>query len=149
MASKFRIYSTDVSATLTPDTLTPAPTTLITFDQDPLFSSYDPDAGGQDRGTVIRTLGGVVIQDFGTVAGDGVITISDIDALSASTVSALKTAYDILDGQFYFTDGYGCYKVQFSRNPKGLKTFRNILVAINGVHLFSYEIRLLVVNREI
>jgi hypothetical protein len=149
MARKFSIYSTDVSATLAPDTLTPAPETLIVFDQDPLFSSYDPDAGGQDRGTIIRTLGGVVVQDFGVVEGDGIITFSDTNALVATTVSALKTAYETLDGQFYFTDGYECWKVQFSRNPKGLKTFRNILAAYHGTHLFSYEIQLLVISKEI
>ncbi len=149
MASKFRIFSTEIDATVDPDNADPAPATLIAFDQDPLFGEYDPDGADQDRGCVIRTLGGVVVQDFGVVEQDGVITFSDTNALESATVTALKTAYETVDGQFYFTDGYECWKVQFSRNPKGLKAFRNILVAYHSVTLFSYEIRLLVVSKEI
>ncbi|WP_320043183.1 hypothetical protein [uncultured Desulfobacter sp.] len=149
MASKFRIYSTEVSATVDPDNAAITPGTLIAFDQDPLFGEYDPDGSEQDRGTVIRTLGGVVVQDFGVVEQDGEITLSDTDALEAGTVMALKTAYAVVDGQYYFTDGYECWKVQFSRNPRGLKTFRNILAAYHGTHLFSYEIRLQVISKEI
>lgn len=149
MANKFCIYSTEVSPTVDPDNAAIAPDTLIVFDQDPLFGEYDPNGSDQDRGTVIRTLGGVVVQDFGLVEQDGVITLSDTDALEADTVTALKTAYAVVDGQYYFTDGYECWKVQFSRNPKGLKFFRNILAAYHGTHLFSYEIQLLVISKEI
>jgi len=149
MAGKFAIYSTDIAATVTPGTASPAPTTLIEFDQDPLFSEYDPDGAGQDRGTVIRTLGGTVIQDMGVEESDGVITFSDVDALSASTVSSLRSAYETVDGQFYFTDGYNCWKVQFSRNPRGLVTRRNLLFAYHSTNKFSYEITLLVVSEEI
>lgn len=149
MASKFRLYSTEITATLDPDNADPAPATLIAFDQDPLYGDYDPDGSDQDRGSVIRTLGGVVIQDFGVVESDGIITISDTDALESVTVTALKTAYETVNGQYCFTDGYECWKVQFSRNPKGLKVFRNILAAYHSTTLFSYEIQLLVVNKEI
>ena len=149
MPGKFAIYSTEVDATLTPATANPAPGTLIVFDQDPLFASYDPDGAEQDRGTVIRTLGGVVVQDFGVVEQDGVITLSDTNALNQATAAALKVAYATVDSQWLFTDGYECWKVQFSRNPRGFKTFRNILAAYHGTHLFSYEIRLLVVSKEI
>lgn len=147
--SKFRLYSTDISATLDPDSASPAPTTLIEFDQDPLHSEYNPEGAAQDRGSVIRTLGGVVVQDFGVVESDGVITFSDTGALSSTTVSALQSAYETVDGEFYFTDGYECWKIRFSRNPKGLKTWRNLLFAYHGTSMFSYEIQLLVVLKEI
>lgn len=149
MISRFRLYSTDISATLDPDNADPLPDTLIVFDQDPFYGSYDPDGGDNDRGIVIRTMGGVVVQDFGVVSGDGIITLSDTNALKSDTVTALKTAYQIVDGQFYFTDGYECWKVQFSRNPKGLKTFRNIHAAYYDITLFSYEIMFLVVSKDI
>jgi len=149
MASKFAIYSTDIAATLTPGTASPAPATLIEFDQDPLFSEYDPDGAGNDRGIVIRTMGGTVIQDMGVEEADGVITFSDTDALSASTVSSLRSAYETVDGQYYFTDGYNCWKVQFSRQPRGFVARRNLLFAYHGTNIFSYEVTLLVVSEEI
>ena len=149
MASKFRIYSTDIVPTVDPDNASPAPDTLIVFDQDPLFGEYDSDDIDQARGVVIRTLGGVVVQDFGVVESDGTISFSDSDALEASTVAALRAAYQTIDGQYYFTDGYECWKVQFSRNPAGFKVRRNILASWHDTHLFSYEIRLIVISKEI
>lgn len=147
--SKFRLYSTDISATLAPDSASPAPTTLIEFDQDPVHSEYNPAGAAQDRGSVIRTLGGVVIQDFGVVESDGIISFSDTGALAGTTVSALESAYETVGGEFYFTDGYECWKVRFSRNPKGFKAWRNLLFSYAGHHVFSYEIQLLVVSKEI
>ena len=147
--SKFRLYSTEIVATLDPDSADPAPATLIAFDQDPLHAEYNPVGSTQDRGSVIRTLGGVVIQDFGVVESDGIISFSDETALSSSTISALQAAYETVDGQWYFTDGYECWKVQFSRNPKGFKSWRNLLFSYHGNHMFSYEIQFLVVSKEI
>lgn len=147
--SKFRIYSTDIDATVVPDNASPAPATIIAFDQDPLHSEYSPSGSTQDRGSVVRTLGGSVVQDFGVVASDEIISFSDEDALSSSTVSALSSAYETVDGQWYFTDGYECWKVRFSRNPKGLKTWRNLLFAYHGHHVFSYAIQFLVESKEI
>ena len=147
--SKFRLYSTEIVATLDPDDADPAPATLIAFDQDPLHAEYNPVGYTQDRGSVIRTLGGVVIQDFGVVESDGIISFSDETALSSSTISALQAAYETVDGQWYFTDGYECWKVQFSRNPKGFKSWRNLLFSYHGNHMFSYEIQFLVVSKEI
>ena len=147
--SKFRLFSTDIAATVTPDSVTPAPSTLIVFDQDPLHSEYNPSGATQDRGSVIRTLGGNVIQDFGVVESDGLISFSDTDALSGTTVAALKTAYETVDGQWYFTDGYNCWKVQFSRNPIGFRSWRNLLFSYYGTHMFSYEIQLLVVSEAV
>lgn len=149
MASKFRIYSTDIVPTVDPDNASPAPATLIVFDQDPLYGEYDSDNIDLARGCVIRTMGGVVVQDFGVVVSDGVISFSDVDALEADTVTALRAAYETVDGQYYFTDGYECWKIQFSRNPAGFKVRRNILAAWHDTHLFSYEIRMIVVGKEI
>ena len=149
MAGKFRIYSTDIVPTVDPDNASPAPATLIVFDQDPFFGEYDSDDIDQARGITIRTLGGVVVQDFGVVESDGVISFSDSDALEVDTVVALRSAYETVDGQYYFTDGYECWKVQFSRNPMGFKVRRNILAAWHDTHLFSYEIRLIVISKEI
>lgn len=149
MISRFRLYSTEISATVNPDSASPQPGTLIVFDQDPFYGNYNPDGAGQDRGSIIRTLGGTIIQDFGVVASDGIITLSDTNALSTSTVTSLRSAYQTIDAQFYFTDGYECWKVQFSRNPKGLKTFRNIHAAYHNITLFSYEITFLVISKEI
>ena len=147
--SKFRLYSTDIDATLDPDSADPAPATLIEFDQDPLHSEYNPAGATQDRGAVIRTMGGTVIQDFGVVESDGIISFSDETALSSSTISALQAAYETVDGQWYFTDGYECWNVQFSRNPKGFKSWRNLLFSYNDYNIFSYEIQFLVVSKEI
>lgn len=117
MPGKFRIYSTDISATLDPDNAVPAPATLIIFDQDPLFGTYNPAGTGQDRGSVLPTLGGSVVQDFGIVQSDDRIIFSDTDALSSATVAAMQTVYEGVGQQWYFIDGYECWKVQFSRNP--------------------------------
>jgi len=149
MPDKFRIYSTEIDATLDPDNADPLPATLIVFDQDPIHANYDPTGSDQDRGSVIQTLGGVVIQDFGVNAQDETITFSEANAITQSTVTALKTAYETIDGQWFFTDGYECWKVQFSRKPRGFKAWRSLLFSYHGQHFFSYEIYLIVVNKEI
>jgi hypothetical protein len=126
-----------------------ASSTLILFDQDPLFGTYDPISSNDDRGSVFKTLAGNVVQDFGTVVSDEVITFSDSEALSTSTIDKLVTAYATVDGQFYFTDGYNCWKVQFSRRPKGFRSLRNILWSYHGSHYFSYDINLMVISKDI
>jgi len=146
MSSKFRIFSTEIDATTDPDNASPAPVTLIAFNQDPLFATYNPEASESDRGTVIKTFSGNVIQDFGVVESDGRISFSDQEALSTHIAGKLKEAYEVVDGEWYFTDGYDCWKVQFSRNPRGFKTFRNLIYSAGGNHLFSYEINLVVVS---
>lgn len=149
MPDKFRIYSTDIVATLDPDNAVPLPATLIVFDQDPIHANYNPVGSGQARGSAIRTLGGVVIQDFGVNVKDETISFSEVNAISQATVTALKTAYETVDGQWYFTDGYECWKVQFSRNPRGFRAWRSLLFSYHAQHVFSYEIFLLVVSKEI
>lgn len=149
MSNNFRIFSTEQGASIDPDSLDPAPTTLIEFGEDPDASNYNPVSEASDRGTVFATLGGNTFQDFGVVESDGVIIFSDTASLSQTVVTALKTAYETVDGEFYFTDGYNCWKVRFSRNPKGLKCWRDIFYAAKGKTYFSYSIQLLVVSEEI
>jgi len=149
MPDKFRIYSTEIDATLDPDNAEPAPATLIVFDQDPIHANYNPVGSAQDRGSAIRTLGGVVVQDFGVNIQDETISFSEANAISQSVVTALKTAYETVDGQWYFTDGYECWKVQFSRTPRGFKSWRSLLFSYHSQHYFSYEIHLIVISKEI
>lgn len=126
-----------------------APSTLIVFDQDPHHGTYTQASAQDDRGSVIKTFGGVIVQDLGVVIGDEVISFSEADALTQSTVTALQTAYLVVDGEWYFTDGYGCWKVKFSRKPRGFDSWRNLLFSEHDFHTFSYSVNLLVVSEEI
>lgn len=126
-----------------------APGTNIVLDQDPHHGTYEQATSSEDRGYVLKTLGGAIIQDFGVFEVDEVISFSDIDALTQPTITALLAAYVTVNGQWYFTDGYDCWKVQFSRKPKGFDFWRNLLFSEHDFHIFSYAIRLLVVSKEI
>ena len=55
MATRFRLYSTDITATATPDTAAQAPATLIAFDHDPIHSGGLQLTPPARRGSVIRT----------------------------------------------------------------------------------------------
>jgi len=147
MPDKFRIYSTDIAPTLDPDSFTPA--TNIVFDQDPHHGTYEPASAQSDRGSIIKTFGGTVVQDLGIAVTDEVIFFEDTDAIVQATVTALQTAYEVVDGEWYFTDGYECWKVKFSRNPRGFNYFRNLIFAQNGFMTFSYSCRLLVLSKEL
>lgn len=149
MSHKFNIFSTEQGASLVPDDLATEPLTLIEFDEDPDTSNYEPDGNDSDRGSVYQTLGGVVYQDFGVNEADGIISFSALNSISSATRSALKTAYETVDGEWYFTDGYNCWKVRFSRYPKGFKSWRNILYAYHGKTYYSYEIQLLIISEDI
>ena len=149
MPGKFRIFSTDISPTLDPSNALPAPATLVVFDQDPLFGRYEYGQLSKDRGSIIKTFGGAVIQDFGVKIIGETITLSDSNALSQQTVSDLEACYNVVDGKWYFTDGYNCWKVQFSRDPRGFYATRNLLFAAHSVHIFSYTIVLLVLEKGI
>lgn len=141
----FSFYSTEVAPTTTPETLSPAPLTLITLDQDPLFGTYEPEAGQMGRGSQNPTLGGVVIQDFGVILQDQRIKVAEDNALSQATVEALRSASAIAGGEYFFTDGYDVWKVAFLR-PGGFRAWRNMLFAAKGVTIYSYEINLLVIE---
>jgi len=125
------------------------PSTLIVFDQDPHYGTYEPASADSDRGSIIQTLGGAVIQDLGVNVADEVISFSDTDALTQTTVTALQSAYIIVDEEWYFTDGYECWKVRFSRNPRGYDSWRNLIFSEHAFYTFSYVIRLLVLSKEI
>ena len=126
-----------------------APGTNIVFDQDPHHGIYEQATSSEDRGSILKTLGGAVIQDFGVFVVDEIIAFSDMDALTQSTITELIAAYVTVDEQWYFTDGYNCWKVQFSRKPRGFDSWRNLIFSENDFHTFSYAVRLLVVSKEI
>lgn len=149
MASKFRIYSSEITATLDPDNAVPAPITNIVFDDDPILGKYEQANAGDDRGSIVPTFGGAVIQDFGIKEADETISFEANDALVQTTVDSLQTAYETIDEQWYFTDGYNCWLVQFSRNPRGFRSWRNLISSFHGYHVFSYTINLLVISKEI
>ena len=125
------------------------PSTNIIFDQDPYYGTYTPATSNIDRGSVIKTLGGVIIQDFGVKVVDEVIAFSDVDVLTQSIIDALNAAYIVIDGEWYFTDGYGCWLVKFSRNPRGFDSWRSLIFATHDFHTFSYAVNLLVLSKEI
>ena len=143
----FAFYSTEIDPTTDPAGADPAPETLIVLVQLPILgdAQYDMMSGDIGRGSVIRTLGGVVIQDFGVVDGDRRIFFSDTDALGAATVAALKTIHDTVDGEYYFTDGFNIWTVRFLR-PGGFVYRRNLFWAQHGQEIYSYEINLIVVS---
>lgn len=149
MSNKFRIYSTEIDPTLDPDNAVPLPTTLIDFEEDPDTLNYDPTGTSNDRGSVWDTLGGKVYQDFGVKEVDDTISFSNSDSVSPAIVASLKTAYETIDGEWYFTDGYNCWKVRFSRSPMGYRSWLNTFYAYKGRMYYSYEIQLLVLSKEI
>lgn len=146
----FAFYSMDIDPTTDPANAVPAPETLVILDQVPILGDgqYDLQAGEIGRGSVIQTLGGVVIQDFGVVDGDQRISFSDSDALSAATVTDLKALNETIDGEYYFTDGFNVWTVRFAR-PGGFIYRRNLFWAQHDEEIYSYEINLIVVSQEI
>jgi hypothetical protein len=142
----FAFYSVDIDPTTDPASADPAPETLVVLEQAPLLGQgvCDLHAGETGRGSVIRTLGGAVVQDFGVVNGDQRISFSDTDALGADTIAALTAIHETVDGEYYFTDGYDIWRVRFAR-PNGFKYRRNLFWAHHGTMIYSYEINLVVV----
>jgi hypothetical protein len=121
---------------------------MVVFDRDPIATgSYNPHAGSTVRGSVIPTLGGVVIQDFGVQIQDQRIAISDEAAMTKTTIDALIALYQTTSGSYYFTDGYSCWEVQFAR-PDGLVYRRNLLTSFFNTARFDYEINLVVKDTE-
>jgi len=142
----FAFYSTEIDPTTEPGGADPAPETLVVLDQVPILGDarYDLQAGEIGRGSVIPTLGGAGIQDFGVVDGDQRISFSDSNALSAETVADLRTIHETVDGEYFFTDGYDIWRVRFAR-PGGFRCWRNLFWAAHGAVIYSYEINLIVV----
>lgn len=137
--SKFAFYSTEITATTDPANAAPAPAILVVLNRDPIVGTYDPQAGNSHRGSVIQTLGGAVVQEYTTNIKDQRIKISDKDALVDADISTLKTIS--ASGEWYFTDGYDIWKVQFAK-PRGFVYQRNILVAHSGRTIYDYEVEL-------
>ena len=144
--SDFAFYSTDINPTKDPQNADPAPAQLVVLDEEPsVDGTYSQQEGDIGRGGVIKTLGGIVTQDFGIINGDQRITISDRDALTATTIAALKALHETIDGEYWFTDGHDVYKVRFAR-PNGFRCWRNLLWAAHGLTIYSYEINLIVMS---
>jgi hypothetical protein len=142
----FAIYSTDIDPTTDPENASPAPADLVVLDQDPIYGEYDEQAGSEGRGSVHQTFGGIVVQDFGVVSGDGRIRIAEKDALDQSTVTALRALHATVDGEYYFTNAVDIYKVRFMR-PDGFKAWKNLLWAAHGKTVYSYELNLIVTEK--
>lgn len=148
MRSKFVIFSMELGPSLDPQSLGTPPVSMVVFDRDPIATgNYDPHAGTTVRGSVIPTLGGVIIQDFGVQIQDQRINISDEAAFKKATVDALTALYIISSGRYYFTDGYSCWEVQFAR-PDGFMYRRNLLTSFFNTARFDYEIKLVVKDTE-
>lgn len=152
MAIKFALYSTDVDATLDPwdEDIDPAPDTLIDLGEDGIFGDYNPNAGTSGRGTRIQTLGGAVDQDFGAFDEDGRITLALSSVpIPEATITALLAAYAAADQQYYWTDSVNCWLVKFVK-PDGLKVARVLFYkAAANEDVFSLELALKVVSKEI
>ena len=149
MATRFRLYSTDVAATLTPSSLGPPPATLVVWDHDPIKSQGIQITPPARRGQVIRTGTGVVYHDHGVVEGDGALTLTgntdDGEWLTAATVAALQAAYAATDTEYYFTDGFNVWRVRF----QSMSTWRHQFWAEHGIQNFSYEITFIIVSTAI
>lgn len=149
MATRFRLFSTDVAATLAPSSLETPPAVLIEWDHDPIKSQGIQITPPARRGQVIRTGTGVVYHDHGVVEGDGTLTVTGEattgEWLSESTVSALRTAYDSANTEYYFTDGLDCWKVRF----QSMSAWKHQLYAEHGMINYSYEITFYIVSTEI
>ena len=135
---KFTFFSTELGPMLGPfdeydeyDELE----NLFIFENDPIAKgTYNPHAGTTVRGSVIPTLGGVVVQDFGPEIMDQRISFSDEAALSKSAIDDLIALYELTSKELYFTDGYDCWLVQFSR-PNGFVYHRNLISILIGDYL--------------
>ncbi len=148
----FAFYSTDIAPTTDPAAASPAPATLVVFPRDPIMGDgeFDESPGDTGRGSRHRTLGGMVVQDFGTVTGDGAIYIADKKVLVENGfIADMRWLHDTVDGEYYFTEGVRVWKVRFTR-PNGFKYWRHLLFKIReNADVYSYEINLYVISKEI
>jgi len=146
---KFVLFSTENGPSLNPlDDEYDGYNFIVRLDKDPIGTgSYDPHAGSTCRGSVIATLGGVVVQDFGPQIQDQRITFSDEAALTENTLDYLIELYELSSTELYFTDGYDCWLVQFAR-PNGFVYRRNLITSFYEVARFDYEITLVVKEHE-
>ncbi len=153
MGTRFRLYSTDVDPTLTPDLYgteeppaepSAVPAVLIRWDHDPIEGGIQ-EAPPEGRGSVIETGdNGIVVQDFGVPDGGGTLTIQgnaqpDGEFLTPETVALFRAAYKAADVEYYLTDGVRCWRVRWSRKPAGFNVWMSQFWAEHGVIEYSYE----------
>lgn len=126
------------------------PVTFIDFAEEPLSGQYDPNAGSYGRGTRIQTLGGAVDQDFGQFAQDGKIALALTDVkLSSTLITNLKSLFEAIATQYFFTDSISCWKVKFAK-PGGLKVYQNLWYkAAADENVYSVELLLNIDSKEI
>lgn len=144
-------YSTEITATVDPAVADPAPEDLVVLNELPIYddAEFNELSGDIGRGSVIQTLGGVVIQDFGVVVSDGHVVFSDTDVeISASIITDLKALHDAVAGEYYFTNGINVWKVQFAR-PNGFIYRKNLLWAVRGESIYSYSFDLIIIEKTI
>ena len=145
---KFAIFSTELGPMLDVTDEYDSLVHCFIFGTDPIGKgNYDPHVGTTKRGSIIATLGGVIVQDFGDQIQDQRITFTDDSALTLADVTALQTIYSLASTELYFTDGYDCWKVQFAL-PNGFRYKRNLITSYHGVARFDYEINLVVKDHE-
>ena len=153
MATRFRLYSTDVAATLTPSSLGTPPATLISWTHDPIragITEEEPDG----RGAVIATGNlGTVFHDLGVPDAGGTLTISgnatDGEWLTPAVVASFRVAYKVAGAEWYLTDGIRCWKVRWRRQPAGFKVWMDQFWAEHGKAEYSYEFTFVVVEQMI
>lgn len=151
MATRFRLYSTDIAPTLTPDLADPAPSLNIAWDHDPIESGIQ-EAPPEGRGSIIETGdNGIVVHDFGVPDGGGTLTIQgnaqpDGEYLTPETVALFRAAYKAADVEYFLTDGIRCWRVRWSRKPAGFNVWMNQFWAQHGVYEYSYEFVFIVMS---
>jgi hypothetical protein len=144
MATRFRLYSTDIQPTLTPDLADPAPALNIAWDRDPIENGIQ-ETPPEGRGSVIETGdNGIVVHDFGVPDGGGTLAIQgnaqpDGEFLTPETVALFRAAYKAADVEYFLTDGIRCWRVRWSRKPAGFNVWMNQFWAQHGVYEYSYE----------
>lgn len=129
------------------------------MDQNPI-AEYDPERDRKKRGAVFKTLGGVYVQDFGINVQDQRIFFSDRSAIQKVTRDALKTKYELQDGEWYFTPDKGAnvWKVKFDPNI-GFGTQLDVQLYMVGKQVsepppaeyewYSYTIVLIVLEKTV
>lgn len=152
--TRFRLYSTDIAPTTTPDVASPAATLNIKWDHDPLKPGSLEITEPEGRGAVIPTgAGGTVIHDLGVPEGGGTITVSgDVTSgqyLLPAAVAAFRAAYRAVGTQYYLTDGYRVWRVVWSRKPAGFSSWMHQRWAEAGRVEYSYKFVFVIVREEL
>ena len=75
--------------------------------------------------------------------------MSEGDYLLPATVAAIDRIESVVNGVYYFTDGIKCWKVRFSRSPRGFKRWYDSLWAHLGRLEYSYTLNFIVVETSL